>query len=111
MDYRILNRDVKFKNPQLVLSNSKGSINDVPKDIVDNLQNHFNELYINGKDNYSLSDLEEAHKVIKERHVAKMRVLRKEEEKGFVITSLLTIIGIITLGFIIFTTISNIMGR
>lgn len=111
MDYEIIDKKLKFKNPQLVLSNSKGNIGRVSKDFIDNLIIHFEELKANEKDKYSSSELKEVHEKIRNKHVAKQRLLKKEENMGFITIGSITIVGFLIIGFIIFNIIGNIVGR
>lgn len=57
----------------------------------------------------SSSELREVSERIRKEHLAKVRVLKKEENKGFVIIGSLTLGTILLLTFIIFTTIKSVI--
>ena len=111
MEYEIINKKPSFNNPQLVLSNGKGNLGNVPKELSDNLINHFEELKSTKKDSYTSFDLREVHEIIRKRNMAKVRVLKKEENMGFISIGIITIMGFLVISFIIFATVGNIIGR
>lgn len=111
MNYEIIDKKVNFKNPQLILSNRKGNLGNVPREFLDNLVAHFNELTSTKKEKYTSSELKDVHEIIRKRHMAKVKVLKKEENKGFITIGSITIIAFLVISFVIFTIAGNIVGR
>ncbi len=111
MEYEIIDKKLNFKNPQLILSKSRGNIGNIPREVLYNLIAHFEELRSIKKESYKSSDLKEVNEIIRKRHMAKVRVLKKEENMGFITIGSITIVGFLILAFVIFAAVGNIVGR
>lgn len=104
-----INGELKFNFSQLVMTNSKGLINGIQKKITDSMNDVFNEANKLDKSEYNFHDLDNSFNRVREKEIAKVRTLRKQEAGGFALVGTLTIIGTIILSIIIFTIIGNIV--
>lgn len=99
----IVNRDANFRSDTCQRVNSDKAICGVLKHYITMLCEVFEELKINNDVKVALSN-------IKERNLAKRRVLKKEENGGFALITGVTVLGTIGLGMLIFTVVKFILA-
>ena len=107
MEYKIVNREPNIARTQLVYT--RNNISGVDRSLVDKMDRAFSETRNTDKEIISSSELSDVAERIRKEHLAKVRVLRKEENKGFVMIGSLTLGTILLLTFIIFTTIKSVI--
>ena len=107
MEYKIVNREPNIARTQLVYT--RNNISGVDRSLVDKMDRVFSETRNTDKEIISSSELSDVAERIRKEHLAKVRVLRKEENKGFVMIGSLTLGTILLLTFIIFTTIKSVI--
>lgn len=99
---QIINRDANMKGNICYRISSKGHICNVSKEIVLKISSPFNELKKEGKTVSNMDDLSRTSELARQRHLAKMMVLKKQESGGYVLVGSLTCVGTILVGVIIF---------
>ena len=99
----IVNRDTNFRSDTCQRVNSDKAICGVIKDYVAMLCEVFEELKSN-------KDIKIAITNIRERNLAKKRVLKKEENAGFALITGVTILGTIGIGILIFMAVRFILA-
>ena len=99
MEYKIVNREPNIARTQLVYT--RNNISGVDRSLVDKMDRVFSETRNIGKEKVSSSELRDVSERIRKEHLAKVRVLKKEENKGFVIIGSLTLGTILLLTFLI----------
>lgn len=104
---QIINRDVNFRDSVCQKVSSKNKICLISKEELNKIIEPFLELFKKSNLENTLEDLKESVKVVRERNIAKMRILKKQESSGFVLISSLTCAGILAVATSIFLAISH----
>ena len=99
----IVNRDANFRSDICQRVNSEKAICSVIKDYVSMLCDVFEELK-KGK------DIKIAVSNIRERNLAKKRILKKEENGGFALITGVTVLGTLGIGMLIFMAVKFILA-
>ena len=99
----IVNRDVNFRSDTCQRVSSEKAICGVLKNYIAMLSEVFEELKSNKDVKVALSN-------IRERNLAKKRVLKREENAGFALITGVTILGTIGIGILIFMAVSFILA-
>lgn len=106
----LLNRDPNFRTDICQRISGKGVICDgVRKNDVIRISAPFEELKKDGKSISSIDDLLIGSQRARERELARKRVLRKEENGGYVLIGSLTCMGTLAIGTLIFMAIKFII--
>ncbi len=108
----LINRDPNFRADICQRVHGKGVICDgISKNDVIRLSTPFDEIKKDGKSISGTDDLLVASKKMKERELAKKRVLIREQNGGYILIGSLTCIGTLAIGTLIFMVIKFfIMG-
>ena len=105
---KIVNRDVEFSNICQRI-NSENNICVLNNDEEKKIASAFEKLRDNGKEVSTIEDLSIANAIVRKEQLAKMRILKKENNNGFILISGLTCIGTLIVATIIFMTIKFII--
>lgn len=105
----ILNRDVNLRSDICHRISSKGTIGDISKNVVSKIIECFDELKNSGKSISNLNGLREVVEIVRNRTLVKMRILKKHENGGYILVSGITVVGIVSVGAIIFMAIKFIL--
>lgn len=108
---KIINRETNFRKDTCYKIMSKGKICSLSKNEVLKISSPFEELRNEEKDICDTKDLGRANERVKEKHLAKIRILKKEQNGGYILVSSLTCIGTLIVGTIIFMTIKLIVFK
>ena len=106
----LLNREANFRPNICQKKSDKGIICDrISKSDVEIISAPFEELKKEGKSISSTDDLVNASQIVREREIARKRVLRREENSGFILVGSLTCLGTLAIGSLIFMAIKLII--
>lgn len=108
---QIINREPNIRVGICHKITSKGHICNVNKDVISKLEHPFEELRKEGKSIANIDDLFRVSEIIRQRHIAKIRTLKKEKSSGYVLVGGVTCIGTFLVGTIIFMTIKFILMK
>ena len=102
---QIINRRPNIKEDICYKINSKCFICDVSKDDVLKISAPFEELKKEGKSISNIDDLTRTSELVRQRNIAKIKLLRRQQSGGYVIIGGLTCVGTFLIGAIIFLVI------
>jgi len=106
----LMNKDPNFRKDVCQRISGEGIICDeLSKSEVARISAPFEEIKKDNKSISSTEDLSLASERIKEREMARKRVLQREKEGGFIIVSSLTCMGTLAIGTLIFMAIKFII--
>lgn len=105
----ILNKDVNLRVNVCHRLGNNGVICFVNKNYVQRMIEYFDELRKSDKSISNFRDLINVIEIVRQRRLAKMRVLKKQENSGYILVSGITLSGIVALVAIIFMTINFIL--
>ena len=108
---QIINRDANIKKDICYRITPKSKICDVSNDVALKFTSSFEELKKEGKSISNIDDLSRSSELIKQRHLAKMRILKKEQSGGYVLVGTLTCIGTFLVGMTIFMAIKFMLMK
>lgn len=111
MEIIITNRDANIKSGTCYKIRNTGTICSISKEDIIIISSPFEHLKIEGNSISSINDLNKASIIIKERDLAKKRVLIIKEKGGYVLVGSLTCMGTILIGTIIFMAIKFILMK
>lgn len=108
----LLNRDPNFKSDVCQRISDRGIIcENIKKNNVQMIIAPFEEVRKSDKSISSIEDLQLAGQRVKEREIARKRVLEKKENGGYILIGSLTFTGILAIGSVIFMAIKSIIVR
>ena len=107
----IINREVNFNPNTVQRVNSENNIFAGDKNIEQAINDPFVKLRNSDKSISNSSDLKESAELVRKEKLAKMRILTKQENSGFVLIGSFTVMGIAGLSAIIFMAIKNLLIR
>lgn len=105
----LLNREPNFRNDICYRVGSNGVLCNINKENVSKILEFFDELKKNNKSISNIADLRNVIEVVRQRTLAKIRVLKKQENGGYVLISSVTAVGILVVATIIFIAIKFIL--
>ena len=108
---QIINRRPNIKEDICYKINSKGFICDVSKDDVLKISAPFEELKKEGKSISNVDDLTRTSEIVRQKHIAKMKLLRRQQNGGYVFIGSLTCAGTFLIGAIIFLVIKFMLTK
>lgn len=108
-NYKILNNEPNFRDTQLVYT--KNNIVSIDKELLDKLSEVFARLRNSSKEKFNSEELKEASTLVKKESLARARVLKKEENKGYIAVGTLTVIASVIITGIIFSVIKSFILR
>lgn len=107
----IINRGLNLDPYTVHRIDSKNTLFTGDKSLEKAINDPFVKLRSSGKRISNYSDLVEFTELVRKEKIAKMRVLTKQENGGFVLMGSLTVMGIVGIGAIIFMVIKNLLIR
>lgn len=106
---QIINRDANIRSDICYRISSRGSICNIGKESILKISTPFEELRKEGKSISNINDLSRVSEIARQRHIAKMKLLRKEQNGGYILIGGLTCIGTFAIGIVIFMAIKFIL--
>lgn len=101
----IINREANIRKDICQRVTTKGRICSLTKNTLQKVTEPFIELMKNSEKILGVADLRNSSIKVREKNLAKARILKMEQNGGYILTSGLTCIGILAIGTIIFITI------
>lgn len=102
---QIINRDANIDTKICHSITSKSRICNISKDSTLMISAPFEELKKEGKDISNNDDLSRINELLRQRRLAKMKVLKKQQNGGYIFVGGLTCIGVFIFGVIVFMTV------
>ena len=99
---QIINRDPNIRGDICYKISSKCRICDISKDDALKLSVPFEELKIESKNISNIDDLIRTSELVRQRNIAKMKLLRRQQSGGYVLIGSLTCVGTFLIGAIVF---------
>lgn len=111
MEPIIINREPNIKSGVCYRVGRSGYICDISKEIISKFIAIFSELKKEGNSISNIEDLSKASEVLRKRNFEKTRILKKDNNSGYIFVGGLTCIGILLMGMSIFMAIKFILVR